>query len=219
MLQKEVGESNQLLWCTFFSSIRRSNLIVSAFFIMDMNVVPSCLADFHSYLLTQDLRPCDCRPNCLTTQQANQNGAIQLFNKSINGHSTEREITNEPLIPSDLFPVRILLIHASLYSSASFCLSVYFWCCRVESVRKYNLHRCSFLFNTSGVLRRFEKPHRKVHFKIELCVAESTLRSKGSMSLTLHKINELSCGWIGTLLCANLLVVWCCCAEYCEERY
>lgn len=64
----------------------------------------------------------------------------------------------------------------------------------MESVRKYNLHRCSFLFNTSGVLRRFEKPQRKVHFKIELCVAESTLRSKGSMSLTLHKINELLCG-------------------------
>lgn len=53
----------------------RGNLIISAFFIMDMNVVPSCLADFHSYLLTQDLQPCDCRPNCLTTQKPNQNGA------------------------------------------------------------------------------------------------------------------------------------------------
>ena len=172
----------------------RSNLIVSAFFIMDMNVVPSCLADFHSYLLTQNLRTCEGRPNCQTTQKLNQSGANQLFNKSMSVHSTEREITIESFIPSDLFPVRILLIHASLYSSASFCLSVYFWCCRMESVRKYNLHICSFLFNTLGVLRRFEKPHRKVHFKIELCVAESTLRSKGSMSLTLRKTNELSCG-------------------------
>ena len=67
---------------------RWSNLIVSACFIMDMNVVPSCLADFHSYLLAQDLQPCDCRPNCLTTPKPNQNGANQLFNKSMSVHST-----------------------------------------------------------------------------------------------------------------------------------
>ena len=198
---------------------RWSNLIVSACFIMDMNVVPSCLADFHSYLLAQDLQPCDCRPNCLTTPKPNQNGANQLFNKSMSVHSTEREITNVPFVPSDLFPFRIWLIHAILYSSASFCLSVYFWCCRMESVRKYNLHKCFFSFNTLGVHWRFEKLQRKIHFKIELCVAESTLRSKGSMSLSLRKTNELLCGWIGTLLCANVLVIYSCCAEYCEERY
>lgn len=88
----------------------RSNLIVSAFFIMDMNVVPSCLADFHSYLLTQDLQPCDCRPNCLTTQKPNQNGANQLFNKSMSVLLNKKS--------------RLSLSYQVIYSLSGFCLSM-----------------------------------------------------------------------------------------------